>query len=369
MKVLLCGGGTAGHVMPAIAIAEIIEKNFPNSVIAFAGRKGGIENDAYKRTGHRLYEIEISGIKRSLSFNNIKTFIKVIKSGRIARGVIKEYKPDLIIGTGGYVCYPFIRQGQLLNIKTVIHESNVYPGLVTKLLSRRCKKVMLNLEGTRKYLRKTDNTIVVGNPIRSTFNTITKREARRLLGIKDRQILIVSFGGSLGSEVLNKTVCELIRQYTINNKSLVHIHSTGKANYSDIRSEYPDLFNHNENVKILPYIENIPTVLTAADIAITRSGAMTITELCRSRTASILIPSPNVTANHQLVNAQYMKKIGASSLIEEKELSCDSLKKEISKLLSSDDKLKSMADNAYRAYPKSTEKSIINAVNNVLNDK
>ncbi len=369
MKVLLCGGGTAGHVMPAIAMAEIIKKHFPDSSIAFAGRKGGSENDSYKKTGHKLYEIEISGISRSLSINNIKTIFIVIKSGRLARTIIKEFNPDLIIGTGGYACYPFIRQGQRMNIKTIIHESNVCPGLVTKLLSGRCDKVLLNLEGSKEYLKKSENAIVVGNPTRATFNTLTKSEARRILGINDHQTLIVSFGGSLGADMINNAICKFISSYTINKKSIVHIHSTGKTHYNKVKSDFLQLFEKKENIRILPFIENMPTALTAADIAITRSGAITISELCRSRTPSILIPSPNVTGNHQDANARYMQKIGASIVIEEKDLNEDSLKHEIFELLQKPNKLKFMANCAYQAYQKNTEKLFVEVIRGLISDK
>ena len=149
MRVLLCGGGTAGHVMPAIAMGEIIERAFPGSEIAFGSRSGGAENKAYEASGHKLYTIDVCGMKRSFSINNIKSVFKALNSSRVAKRVIKDFNPDLIIGTGGYVCYPFIKAGVRLGIKTVLHESNVTPGLVTRLLCRKCDKVMLNHEETK----------------------------------------------------------------------------------------------------------------------------------------------------------------------------------------------------------------------------
>ncbi len=367
MRVLLCGGGTAGHVMPAIAIAEIIEKSFKNSTIAFAGRQGGDENKAYKDTGHKLYTVEISGLSRKLSASNIKSFFKIIKSGRKARDVIRDFQPDVIIGTGGYVCYPFIRQGQRLNIKTVIHESNVYPGLVTRLLGKRCDVLLLNLEGTRQYLRKTSNTEVVGNPIRSGFASLNKSEARRRLGIGNEEMLIVSFGGSLGADKLNEAVIGLIEKYTSKNKKIRHIHSTGKTHYEKIKEKHTELFSLGAKIQILPYIDNMPLLLTAADLAITRSGAMTISELCRSGTPSILIPSPNVTANHQYVNASYMKDIGAAEIIEEKDLDCDTLFNTFIALSKSKDLMKRMSKCARLAYPQNTDQIITNLLNNLIN--
>ena len=358
MRALLCGGGTAGHVIPAIAICEIIERNFKGSEIAFAGRCGGDENKAYRQTGHKLYEIDVSGLKRSPSINNIKSIFKMLKSSRVAVSIIKEFKPDIIIGTGGYVSYPFIRQGQRLGIKTVLHESNVSAGLVTKLLYKKCDKVMLNLGGTEKYLSGAKNTVVVGNPTLSDFGTISKAEARRRIGIKDTEFLIVSFGGSLGAEVLNNTVGEMLSEYTFEKKKVRHVHSSGRKNYDAMRKNYPKLFEEKKNVKIIPYIENMPILLTASDLAITRSGAMTISELCRTGTPSILIPSPNVTANHQYVNAAYMRERGAATMIEENELTAKKLYEEITTLMSSPDKMAQMSRCAHAVGKKDTERAI-----------
>ncbi len=358
MRVLLCGGGTAGHVMPAIAMSEIIEKSFPESVVAFAGREKGAENDAYTKTGRKLYTVDISGISRSLSINNIKTVFKVIKSGRKARNIIQEFEPDVIIGTGGYVCYPFIRQGQRMNIKTVIHESNVSPGLVTKLLGGKCDKLLLNLEGTRAHLKKTANTAVVGNPTRAEFGRMTRSEARKKLGVESNQTLIVSFGGSLGAEILNETVADLIKKHTVGNTRIRHIHSTGRNHYAKIKEAYPELFSKKANVDIFPYIDNMPTLLTAADLAITRSGAITVSELCRSATPSILIPSPNVTGNHQYANARYMESVGAAVLIEEKELTCDVLHDAVMQLILNKEQLLKMSSAAAGLYTRDTNERI-----------
>ena len=365
MRVLLCGGGTAGHVMPAIAIGEIIEKSFPGSVIAFAGRDSGDENRAYEATGHRLYTLEISGIKRSISINNIKSIIKLIKSGRIARGIIKDFHPDLIIGTGGYVCYPFIRQGQRLGVRTAMHESNVFPGLVTRLVGMRCDSVMLNLEGTKKYLKASVNTAVVGNPTRASFGAISKLAARKRLGIRDGEILVVSFGGSLGAELLNKTMAEMILKYTVNDKRIRHIHSTGRAHYEAFKNRYPELLESCSKAKILPYIDDMPTALTAADLAITRSGAITVSELCRCGTPSILIPSPNVTANHQFINADYVRAHGAARMIEEKELSARRLFEEVRAITESPETMRKMTRRSKSLYTRDTEKAIAEVIKSI----
>lgn len=369
MRVLLCGGGTGGHVMPAIAIGEIICKNFPSAEIAFAGRQGGNENRAYKSTGRKLYMIDIHGISRSININNVKSLFKVIKSGRTARNIIKDFNPDIIIGTGGYVCYPFIRQGQRMKIRTVIHESNVYPGLVTRLLYKKCDALLLNLEGSKDYLKNTGNITVVGNPTRSGFGGTTKAEARRLLGVKDGEVLIVSFGGSLGAEKLNEAIRDFLVLVLKSGMNVRCIHATGKTHYNGFIEKYPEFAEPSKRIKVLPYIENMPTVLTAADMAITRSGAITIAELARSATPSILIPSPNVTANHQYINAEHMKKIGASELITEDELDGKILFKKTLEIVSNSTKRDRMSKRAHSVYKENTDSMIREVLLSLYNDK
>jgi UDP-N-acetylglucosamine--N-acetylmuramyl-(pentapeptide) pyrophosphoryl-undecaprenol N-acetylglucosamine transferase len=217
-------------------------------------------------------------------------------------------------------------------------------------------------------MKRRNNVEVVGNPTRHSFNTITKSKAKKTLGVQSEQILIVSFGGSLGSEVLNENICEFIDHYVVNNRNLIHIHSTGRSKYDEVISKFPQLAK-GRNTRIVPYIDDMPTVLTAADIAITRSGAITISELCHSKTPSILVPSPNVTANHQLINALHMQKKGAAILIEEKDLTPNRINDVISELINNTSKLKSMSNNAYKLYNKNTEENIQNSIKSMLYDK
>ena len=366
MKVLLCGGGTAGHVMPAIAIAEILEKEFPDVTVAFAGRVNGSENSAYSKTKHRLYTVDICGIKRSLNIRNFKSFAKILKSGKAARRIIKEFQPDVIIGTGGYVCFPFLRQGQRMGIRTVMHESNVAPGLVTRILGPKCDKLLLNLDGTKKYLKRKDNTLVVGNPTRKSFGAITRSEARRRLSIPDGKRLIVSFGGSLGADTLNTAILGFIEGVVLRRDDIFHIHATGRQYYKQISESHSSTLKQKQSIRILPYIEDMPTVLRAADIAITRSGAITVSELSKCATPSILIPSPNVTANHQFINAEYMVSKGAAIVIEEKDLTPQRLSDEVISLLTSRAKMHRMSVCAKNVCVKDTDALIVSAIREII---
>jgi UDP-N-acetylglucosamine--N-acetylmuramyl-(pentapeptide) pyrophosphoryl-undecaprenol N-acetylglucosamine transferase len=230
------------------------------------------------------------------------------------------------------------------------------------------EQFLLNLEGTKKYLRGAKNASVVGNPIRSGFSSINRSQARKHLGIGENETLIISFGGSLGASKLNEAVMEMINKYTFGNVKVRHIHSTGKKHFETAKKAFPNLYSTDSRVKIVPYIENMPLLLTAADLAITRSGAMTIAELCRSGTPSILIPSPNVTANHQYVNARYLKDIGAAELIEEKDLTADTLFRSLNALLDDKNLRFRMAKRAREAYPENTSRIITNLLKKLTNE-
>ena len=318
MRLLLCGGGTAGHVTPALVVAEEIKRRFPDTKILFIGRKGGGENEAVKKEGIELKTIDIKGLKRSLTLENIKRIKLAVQARKEAEKIIRDFKPDVILGTGGYVCWPVISAGKKMNIPVAIHESNAYPGLTTRLLASKCDKVFLGRDEAKAYITKHAKYTVVGNPASRDFTKISHDEARKKLGIKKDEIFIVSFGGSIGADKLNKVIIDVLNNHSSKDKQIKHIHATGKRYFNSYITdvEFPD-----SRCKILPYIENMPTMLRAADIAICRCGAMTIAELSAVGVAAILIPSPNVSGNHQYKNAKELSKCGAALLIEEKNLS------------------------------------------------
>lgn len=323
MRLLLCGGGTAGHVNPAIAVAEELKKQDKDAEILFIGRDGGRENELITKMAFPLKTLKIEGIRRSFSTDNVRRIITALKAKEEAEKIIKDFAPDVILGTGGYVCWPVITAGKKLNIPTAIHESNVTPGLTTRLVSNKCSLVLLNQEKTKEYLSKKTKTEVVGNPLRSDFGKTTRETARRKMGIGEDEIFILSFGGSIGAQKINEVILKVIEEHSSKTKRVRHLHATGKRYYSVGEKKYMD--KASGGCRILPYINNMPTALTAADIVICRCGAMTLSELSAVGVASILIPSPNVPANHQLKNGIHLSKIGAAELIEEKNLTAESL--------------------------------------------
>ena len=330
MRLLLCGGGTAGHINPAIAVAEELLEGDKNADILFVGRMGGKENQIIEELGFKLKTLNVQGLKRRLTLKNLTVIKNAINSISEAKTIINEFKPDVIMGTGGYVCWPVLIAGAELKIPTAIHESNISPGLTTRLLSKKIDVVFLNNEETKKYLTKRAKTLTVGNPLRKGFKRINKTEARRQLGVSEKEVMIVSFGGSIGSEKMNNVIMEVMENYSSKNANIRHFHATGKRYYSARETIVQPL----KNCTVLPYIENMPLYLNAADIAICRCGSMTLSEICEVGVPAILIPSPNVTGNHQLANAKYLEKANAAILLEEKNLTSKSLIDAINQLKS-----------------------------------
>ena len=327
MRLLLCGGGTAGHINPAIAIAEELRDRDKQSKILFIGREDGLENEAIIKAGFDLKTIRASGLKRSISVKNIKSIFLSLRALITASKIIEDFSPDIILGTGGYICWPVITAGRLKGVSTVIHESNAYPGLTTRLLAKQCDLVLLGVASTKELLPKNVKTVFVGNPLRKDFKTTSYERARATLGIKKDDTFILSFGGSLGAKKINDVVVDVMKNYSSNQRDIVHYHATGRRYFEDYTES--DLNIKNTKCKILPYIENMPIMLCGADIVICRSGAMTIAELSQVGTVAILIPSPNVTENHQYKNAKALFAKNAAVLIEEKELSSEGLTSEI----------------------------------------
>ena len=346
MKFIICGGGTGGHVSPAIAIYEALKERCSNAEFLFVGRDGGAENRAYRATGERLVTLSVSGISRTSIRKAAKGVISALRAKSTARNLIKAEHPSVIIGTGGYVTWPMLNVGAKMGIPTVIHESNALPGLTTRLISRHADRVLLNYAEAAQSLPRQDNVSVVGNPLRKEFQKIDRSLARRQMGVRDNDIMILSFGGSLGAQKLNETAIELMRCYSSKKPNVKHLHATGVANYEKIKQKALADLNDKNGCKILPYIDNMATAMSAADIVISRSGAMTLSEICAVGVAAILVPSPNVVDNHQLKNARHLESLNAAVTIEENMLSVRSLMDKVRELVEIKDSRISLATKA-----------------------
>ena len=339
MNILFSGGGTGGHIIPALAIAEALRKKYPDAKIGFVSRSEGKENELIKRAGIPLYTIPIRGLERRFTMRNISHVRQAIKAKSLAKDIIVQFKADIIIGTGGYVCWPMISAGHELSVPTVMHESNAVPGLTTRLLS---KKVNLLLLGTKNENIK--KGVFVGNPIRGDFDKYTRAAARHSLGVGDTQQLIVSVGGSIGADRINSTLLCVMQEYSLPEPDICHLHSTGHRYYEQFCETMPQLCRGSCGVRAVPFINDMPKVLAAADLVISRCGAMTLSEIAYLGIPAILIPSPNVTGDHQMKNALYYQRHGAAEIIPEKDLDADTLIKKIRELLSDGDRLKEMSE-------------------------
>lgn len=337
MKVLIAGGGTAGHINPGLAIAKEIQAKNPESEIIFVGTQKGLENELVPKEGFPLKFINVKGFKRKLSIDTFVTIKELFKGLYQAQKIIKEFNPDIVIGTGGYVCGPVLLNASLMGIPTAIHEQNAYPGITNKILSRFVDAVMISFEESTKYFGK-KNIFLTGNPVRKEIVNTDREKARQKLGLKEEKLMVV-FGGSLGAEKINNAIIEYIKNGI--GLDIRMIFGTGKKGYESVCNT----LNNAElkNVTVVPYIENMDEVMSAADLVVCRAGAITLAELTVIGTPAILIPSPNVTHNHQEYNARALQREGAAEVLLEKDIANVNLKKYIEDILKDSEKLNQMS--------------------------
>lgn len=347
MKILFAGGGTAGHINPALAIADYIKERHPNAEISYIGTAEKLESRLVPQKGYDFHTIKVAGFSRKLSLkgiaHNVDAVKKAVISSKESKRILKEINPDVVIGTGGYVSGPVLRAAQQLKIKTAIHEQNAFPGVTTKMLAPKADEVMLAMPEAEKYLKLSKKPIITGNPIRSELLKITKEQAREKLGLDNRP-LILSFGGSLGAQRVNEAVAELIKWHNDSDK-FYHIHATGKVGYDKMLEDLKDI-NLSDNIKIREYIDDMDVCMAAADLVICRAGAITLGELQVCGKPSILIPSPYVAENHQYHNALTLERDGAAKIIEEKDLTGDKLIETVEYLIENKPKLNLMSESA-----------------------
>ena len=365
MHILFAGGGTAGHINPALAVAGYLKKKDPSIKISYIGTAKKLEAKLVPEAGYDFYTIDVAGLQRKLTPKNILRNIvaveKMFTSSLKARKYLKELAPDIVVGTGGYVSGPVLREAAKLGIKTAIHEQNAFPGITTKALAPKVDRVMLAMQEAEKYLKLDKKPIITGNPVRPELLEISKEEARKVLGLDNRP-LILSFGGSLGARPINEAVAGLIASHN-GSKKYYHIHGTGKVGYDStkalIQSKCESL---SEEITIREYIDNMNVCMAAADIVICRAGAITLSELQSCGKASVLIPSPYVAENHQYHNAMSLKNVGAAEVIEEKDLTEKLLIEKVTGLLDNPYELNKMEDCALKSSISDANERIANVI-------
>ena len=353
MKVLLAGGGTAGHINPAIAIANTIKARDKNAEIAFIGTKKGMENNLVAKAGYPIHHIEMRGLRRSLSLSNIKTAYYYFTAPIKAKKLLLDYQPDVVIGTGGYLCWPLLHAAAKLGIPTAVHESNAIPGKAVKMLEDDVDRIYINFPTTEQYFTEQDKILCVGNPLITMPDTKTETDLREKLGIPaNAKKILLSFGGSLGAQRVNEEVLALMRDYTAHHPEIFHIHATGKIEYEDamaMAKEYG--VDDKPNIRLLEYIYDMPLWEKAADAVICRAGAMTIAEMALLGKACILIPSPNVANNHQYENAKRLSDANAAIMHEEKNLTPSALTESVRSILE-DEEMATALSQAIKAFAK-----------------
>lgn len=347
MKVLITGGGTGGHIMPALAIAQKIKTENLKNDILYVGTKNGLESELVPKEGFKFKAVDATYLERKVSINNVKTVITTIKGIFQSIKIIKEYKPDVVIGTGGYVCGPVVLAGAIKGIPTLIHEQNAYPGITNKILSRFTNKIAISFKESKKYFKDKSKLILVGNPIRKEILNCNRRSARKKFNLDENDIFIYSFGGSGGQKSLNNAMIEFIK-INSNKEKIRLLHVTGKRLFENFNKDLKKLVIDQlpKNVEVKSYMYDAPSALAACDIIIGSSGAITIAEITAIGIPAILIPKAYTAENHQEYNARALEKEDAAKVIIEKELTGDKLNEIIDKLIKNKDDLKEMANNS-----------------------
>ena len=370
MKVLIAAAGTAGHVNPAISIANIIKEREKDSKIVFLGTTRGLENDLVPRAGYELKTISAYGLSKTISVDNIRKIRKTIKGIFEAKKIVKEFKPDIVIGTGGYICGAAVLAANAYKVPVLLHESNAFPGKAIKMTARRTNTILVSFEEAIKKIPYCKNVVYTGTPVKikkRNFTTNEKQEIIKSIGLTDSKPIVLIFGGSQGAQKINEAISEIIKQNK--NKEYQIIWAAGPKQYDIIKSE---LSKHNisinniKNCKVFPYIYNMEEIENIADLIVSRSGAMTITEIANLSKPSILIPLPNVSNDHQMYNARVLEKAGASIIIKNNELTGELLSTQIEEIVLNRQKMEQMGKNANSISNQNVEETIFEEIKKLI---
>lgn len=364
MRVIIACGGTGGHITPALAIADTIKANVPLCHILFFGTRGGMENTIVSQKGYEIYALEVEGISRKNPLRLPHSLMAARRAVKAAREEIVRSAPDIVIGTGGYACYPALAAAAALGIPTAVHESNAVPGLAVRLLAPRLSRVWLGFEAAQRQLSRRASVRVVGNPLPFGF---AKAFGTRGKGKGDPCVL--SFGGSLGAPAINKAILDLMGK-TRHLENVRHVHATGRREWEAFSREFASRgLDKDERIEILPFISDMPRRMREATVVVSRAGAMSISEIATAGRASVLIPSPNVTGDHQLKNALELARSGAALLVEEHTLPDGMLSDAVVRLLRSDGERERMEEAVTRFASPKANQMILEDIVTLLSEK
>ena len=370
MKVVISAAGTGGHINPGIAIANKIMEEEPNSEVVFIGTPTGLENDLVPRAGYELKTLEAYGLKKKIKIQNFKNIIKTSMSTKVAEKYIKEIKPDVVIGTGGYICGPVFAAATKFKIPTILHESNAYPGRAVKAFAKRVDKILVGFEAAKDRLQGAKEVVVTGTPTKVkkiALSDSRKQELIQELGLKYNLPIVLVFGGSQGAKRINDAMIGILQNKL--NRNYQFIWASGPKQYDVIKEQLKDIdidIENIENCKVLPYIYNMEEMYALCDLAICRSGAMTVTELAICCKPAIFIPLPSVGANRQEDNARVVEKLNGAKVILNEELSYKNLNDTVTEMTSDLDKLAKMGMNVNKLEIKNVDDKIYAEICSVL---
>lgn len=350
MKFLFACGGTAGHINPALAVAGRLRELMPDCGILFVGTEENMEKELVPKSGYDFTSIKVNSLRRGKSpkalCHNVKAFVNIFRGKHAAKKIMRSFKPDIVIGTGGYVCYAVLKAASELGIPTAVHESNAVPGLTTKMLSGAVDLIMVGFEESRKFYKDPSKVCITGTPVRGEFSKYTKESAKKELGIPENVPFVVSVWGSLGASRMNEIMSSFI-ELCGDEPAFRLVHSAGTDGFEKMSNRLAETVPEHEKygLEVRKYIYDMPRVMAAADLVLCRAGASTISELTYMHKPTVFVPSPNVTNNHQFKNASVVKNAGGALLFEESELSAELLYSEVKKLLADESKLCEMSSN------------------------
>ena len=373
MKVVIAAAGTAGHINPGLAIAKKIQAEEKDSKIIFIGTTRGLENDLVPRAGYELKTIEAYGLSKKISIENMKKMLKTLKGFKEARKILEEVKPDVVVGTGGYICGAVISAAHRLKIPTLLHESNAFPGKAVKILARKTDTILVSFEDAISRIKHAKKIVYTGTPVKikkQEYAVQQKQNIKEEAGLKENIPAVLVFGGSQGARQINNAIMGIIKAKL--NKNYQIIWATGPKQYDIIKEELENNhinINYIQNMKIVPYIYNMEEIMNVVDAIVARSGAMTITEISKLGKPSILVPLPNVSHDHQLYNAKVLKNVGAAEIILDNELNGEILNEKIEKIVLDKNKCKTMGENALKISTDNVEDKIYEQIIETIKTK
>lgn len=369
MRVIIAAAGTGGHINPGIAIANKIKQEEPDSQIIFIGTNRGLENDLVPRAGYELKTIQAYGFNRKISLDNLKKIYKTFNSIGKVKKIINEFNPDVVIGTGGYICMPVTIAAKKKHVPVVLHESNAFPGIAIKMLSKKANAILVGFKDAKQRISNANNVVVTGTPTKVkhiNISIVRKKQLINEIGLNEGLPIALCFGGSQGAQSINESLIKIITDKKNVNYQIIW--AAGPSQYEEVKQklkqsnmDIDDLIN----VKVVPYIYNMEEIMNIVDLVICRSGAMTITEISNVGKPAIFIPFPYATENHQEYNAKVLEKEGAAKIILDKNLTADLLNETIENIVSDKQNLVQMGEKAKNISISNVEERIYKEIKKV----